>query len=281
MSETTDFSTILNRFYNRIEKDEKFFNYYNIDVNEAIQIATQRATNYLIESLDDLSMVGNLQVDISDYDEEIQEINFKLLPKEIISELKLMSKTQRTIKMGKLQRDDKQFSENLLAGIRNIRKKFIEMNNLTENDILSLHSDACFINTNKSIISNIEGVNFRKKNSWNSYVRYKGIEMFYKYDIKNNYIDYKNVPIEMVQQHEMGLNTYLKRVFGYIEDYDENVLKYIAKFQKQYLKNELPEYFYTPFGRNGTNKFSNMELTAFIAQIVIKEVNEWHYQTTH
>ena len=83
MSETTDFSTILNRFYNRIEKDEKFFNYYNIDVNEAIQIATQRATNYLIESLDDLSMVGNLQIDFSDYDEEIQEINFKLLPKEI------------------------------------------------------------------------------------------------------------------------------------------------------------------------------------------------------
>ena len=222
---------------------------------------------------------------VQEYDMEAASVSIcehdKLLPKEIISELKLMSKTQRTIKMGKLQRDDKQFSENLLAGIRNIRKKFIEMNILTENDILSLHSDACFINTNKSIISNIEGVNFRKKNSWNSYVRYKGIEMFYKYDIKNNYIDYKNVPIEMVQQHEMGLNTYLKRVFGYIEDYDENVLKYIAKFQKQYLKNELPEYFYTPFGRNGTNKFSNMELTAFIAQIVIKEVNEWHYQTTH
>lgn len=83
MSDTTDFSTILKRFYNRIEKDEKFFNYYNVDINEAIQIATQRATNYLIESLDDLSMVGNLQVDFSDYDEEIQEINFKLLPKEM------------------------------------------------------------------------------------------------------------------------------------------------------------------------------------------------------
>lgn len=83
MSDTTDFSTILKRFYNRIEKDEKFFNYYNVDIDEAIQIATQRATNYLIESLDDLSMVGNLQVDFSDYDEEIQEINFKLLPKEI------------------------------------------------------------------------------------------------------------------------------------------------------------------------------------------------------
>lgn len=83
MSETTDFSTILERFYNRIEKDEKFFNYYNVNVNEAVQIATRRAINYLIESLDDLSMVGNLQVDFSDYDEEILEINFKLLPKEI------------------------------------------------------------------------------------------------------------------------------------------------------------------------------------------------------
>ena len=82
MTQTTDFDDILNRFYNRIEKDEDFFNYYNIDISEATNIAVQRATNYLIESLDDLSMVSNLQVDFSDYDEEIGEINFKLLPKE-------------------------------------------------------------------------------------------------------------------------------------------------------------------------------------------------------
>ena len=82
MTQTTDFDDILNRFYNRIEKDEDFFNYYNIDISEATNIAVQRATNYLIESLDDLSMVSNLQVDFSDYDDEIGEINFKLLPKE-------------------------------------------------------------------------------------------------------------------------------------------------------------------------------------------------------
>lgn len=83
MNNKTRFNTVLTRFYNRIEKDEKFFNYYNVDIHEAIQIASQRASNYLIESLDDLSMVGNLQVDFSDYDEEVQLINFKLLPKEI------------------------------------------------------------------------------------------------------------------------------------------------------------------------------------------------------
>lgn len=80
---TTNFDTVLNKFYDRIEKDEKFFNYYNVDVIEAKSIATQRATNYLIESLDDLSAVSNLQVDFSDYDIEIRRINFRLLPKEI------------------------------------------------------------------------------------------------------------------------------------------------------------------------------------------------------
>lgn len=221
---------------------------------------------------------GNIQ----EYDMEAASVSVcehdKLLPEEVIRELKLMPKHQRTVKMGKLQRDDKVFSENLLAGIRAIRKKFIETNNLSEDEIISLHSDACFINTSRPIISKIEGVNFRKKNGWNSYIRYKGIEMFYKNDIKNNYIDYKNVPEELVQQHTLGFNVYLKKVFGYLENYDESVVRYIAKFQKQYLKNELPEFYYHPFGRNGVYKFTNLELTAFIAQMVVQEVKSWKYQ---
>lgn len=82
-SEYTDFNIILDKFYNRIEKDEDFFNYYNVGVKEAVAIAEKRSTNYLTESLDDLSCIGNLQVDFSDYDTDILEINFKLLPKEI------------------------------------------------------------------------------------------------------------------------------------------------------------------------------------------------------
>lgn len=82
-SNTTQFEKIINRFYDRIEKDEKFFNYYNVDVNEAIKIAEGRATNYLIEALDWLSSVGNLDVDFSDYNEDLNIVNFRLYPKEI------------------------------------------------------------------------------------------------------------------------------------------------------------------------------------------------------
>lgn len=80
---TTPFEKICKRFYDRIEKDEKFFNYYNVSVSEAISIAEQRAKTYLVESLDELSSVGNLDVDFSDYDDEIETINFKLYSREI------------------------------------------------------------------------------------------------------------------------------------------------------------------------------------------------------
>lgn len=81
---TTPFEKICKRFYNRIEKDEKFFNYYNVSVSEAISIAEQRAKNYLVESLDELSSIGDLDVDFSNYDDDIGEIvNFKMYPKEI------------------------------------------------------------------------------------------------------------------------------------------------------------------------------------------------------
>lgn len=38
---TTPFEKICKRFYDRIEKDEKFFNYYNISISEAKSIAEQ------------------------------------------------------------------------------------------------------------------------------------------------------------------------------------------------------------------------------------------------
>ena len=88
--ETTSFKKILKKFYDRIEKDADFFNYYNVDVEEAKEIAENRAKNYLCESLDELSCLSGLDVDFSDYNEDIEEINFKLVPKEIKLIVELM-----------------------------------------------------------------------------------------------------------------------------------------------------------------------------------------------
>lgn len=89
INETTSFDLILERFYDRIEKDEDFFNYYNVPISEAEKIARMRSVNYLIEALDYMSSIGELQVDFSNYDIELNRVNFKLVKKElnILSEL--------------------------------------------------------------------------------------------------------------------------------------------------------------------------------------------------
>lgn len=82
MTEITLFEYLFERFYRRIEKDEEFFDYYNVDMSEAIQLAHDRAKGCLIDALDILSSTSNLQVNFSDYDISTEELHFSVSPLE-------------------------------------------------------------------------------------------------------------------------------------------------------------------------------------------------------
>lgn len=196
---------------------------------------------------------------------------YKLLDKEIIEELKLLPKEKRTKRIGLIQRDDKHFSEQFLSKELIVRKEFIDINNLNETNILSLHSDAVLFASKKKIIAIVDGIEFKHKHSWSGYMCYKGIEMFYD----DGVITYKNTPSEMLKMHTLGINKYLCNVFDKIENYDTSIISYLSKFQKQYLQDKLPEYFYIPFGKNGKYKMDNLELFAFIANVVLNEMKGW------
>lgn len=79
MADITSFDAIYQLFFYRIEKDESFFDYYNIELEDAMRLAKQRTKNYLTEALDKLSSKsGLLQVDFADYDIEAGYIGFEL-----------------------------------------------------------------------------------------------------------------------------------------------------------------------------------------------------------
>jgi len=193
---------------------------------------------------------------------------FKLLPAEYIDQLDRMPKDKRTKQIGLKQKDDKVFSENMINGILQTRKEFIETNHLTEDTIITLHSDALMFIQKHVVTDNIGGVPFVRKNSWSSYIRYDRIEMFYS----DGTIDYKGIPKNMLQQHTLGLNDYLLKIFRMIEDNDPGIYDFIRKFQKQYLQDKLPEYYYIPFGKTSGYKTENLKLLAFLANIIMKEV---------
>lgn len=209
---------------------------------------------------------------IVEYDMKAMSVSisekYQLIDQSIIDKLKRMPKDQRTKAVGLMQRDSKEYSERLIQCELETRRKFLEMNNLTESDVICLHSDACIFNSRKKIINNIEGVEFKHANTWSSYMRFKGIEMFYDGEV----LEYKGVAKELLNQHSMGIHRYLCEVFNKLENYDQSIIDYITKFQKNYLQDKLPDYYYLAFGRLGDYKMSNLELFAFIANVVMREM---------
>lgn len=196
---------------------------------------------------------------------------FQLLDNELIEQLSLLPKKERTRRVGLIQKDDKNYSDKLLQGIINIRKTFLENNGLDESNILSLHSDAVLFHSKKKMQTIADGVEFKKKGQWTSYMRFRNIEMFYG----DGMIEYKNVNKDMLMEHTMGINMYLTKVFQMIEDYDENILKYLSRMQMDYLQDKLPQYWYPSFGKIDQYKTYNLQLFAFIANVVIQEMRSW------
>lgn len=80
---STSFEKVINKFFRKIEKDREFFSYYNVTLEDAMQLAKEQANGYLLEAVEKLTDECVPDVDFFDYDEELQVFNFKLTEKEI------------------------------------------------------------------------------------------------------------------------------------------------------------------------------------------------------
>ena len=80
---STSFEKIINKFFRKIEKDREFFSYYNVSLEDAMQLAKEQANGYLLEAVEKLTDECVPDIDFFDYDEELQVFNFKLTDKEI------------------------------------------------------------------------------------------------------------------------------------------------------------------------------------------------------
>lgn len=196
---------------------------------------------------------------------------FNLLPKETIERLKRLDKKARVIQTGLIRREDQEFSLEVDKKLIEVRNQFIQENEILPSDLISLHSDAVIFASKKKIKDKINGIQFKESNRSTGYMNFNKLEMFYN----NEYITYKGASQQLLQQHTMGINKYLIKIFKYIENYDTQILKFMSKFQKSYLLDQFPEFMYVKFGSIGDFKFGNLELFGFVANVVIKEMGSW------
>ena len=80
---STSFEKVINKFFRKIEKDREFFSYYNVTLEDAMQLAKEQANGYLLEAVEKLTDECIPDIDFFDYDEELQVFNIKLTEKEI------------------------------------------------------------------------------------------------------------------------------------------------------------------------------------------------------
>lgn len=80
---STSFTEIYPKFLDKVEKDDKFLNYYNLTDEESMAIAIERSKSFLEESVTDLMFKCTPDIDFADYDEVLEQFTPDLTRNEI------------------------------------------------------------------------------------------------------------------------------------------------------------------------------------------------------
>lgn len=217
--------------------------------------------------------------DIIEYD--IQDAGFSLtkeyhlLPNDIIKELESLPKgIKRHKQIGIIQRDNKIFTENLLQKFTEVRKWFIKVNNLTDNDIISVKKDAIYT-IGEVDNTKLNSIIFRNKNIYSSYIRFPdnlNMEIYY-YD---NKLDIKGMTESCINRHRLHMIEFLRQTINMIENHDGKVKRFIINFINDYKNQSLDEMYYLEFNnisKEFNPEFNYLKIIIPLVQIIQKEVS--------
>lgn len=198
---------------------------------------------------------------------------FKLLAPDKIQELERMGKGfNRHVAIGKLQRDDKEFSKLLNDRFADARRVFISTNNIIDSDIVSVKKDAIFtIGSVKRLKFGI--VEFDKKNIYSSYIRFTSInnlELYYH----DNEFDIKGMSDLSVDKHRLWMLELLRKVIPMIETKNVSVKRYLMNFIEKYKSGQLDEEYYLEFNNLSASInpiFNYQKVLVPLFQIITRE----------
>lgn len=217
-------------------------------------------------------------IDLIEYDMRdagyslIKEYN--LLPREEMIKLDSLGKgEERHIAVGKLQRDDKEFSKRLGEKFADLRRIFISANGLTDDSIISVKKDAIYT-IGRCKRTRFGGIIFMEKNRYSSYIRFPNIQNLEIY-YSDNGIDVKGIGDSAENRHRLYMLEFLKKIINLIERKDFYTKRFLMKFIEDYKAHELDEEYYLEF--NNLSKdinpvFNYLNILVPLVQIVQREV---------
>lgn len=173
------------------------------------------------------------QSEITEYDMKEAGFNiikqFKILPEHEIEMLSMLSKRERTIQIGKLQRRTKGLSQMMNKGFAECRRWFFYMNDLQDEDVLSIKKDAIFT-LKKCDHTDVGLMHFAEKNEYDKFVHLDKKEIYI-----GDKIDVKGINDELVSLHQ-------GYILDIIQEHLHNLVYKNNKKQVEFMKDVLHYY---------------------------------------
>lgn len=184
----------------------------------------------------------------------IQE--YKLLPERVINTMKRATKDARKIRIGQMERTNKELVAKKKEAFKEARKKFITANELEMQDIITIKKDAIFVSKRCDYTKFGEFIEFREKNYYTSFLSVGNLEI---YCGPESYA-VKGISDEKLINHEpymmQFINDYCKKMET---DSPERVISFTRRFIDKYKARELEMGYYLPFNRKSEFEFTEDE----------------------
>lgn len=170
---------------------------------------------------------------------------YELLPESEIKDLDKLPKHERHVKLGKIQRKNKEYAKQLKDAFIDIRRRFFEANHIEESSVVSIKKDAIFSTEHCMVKKFGNFIEFRDKNRYSSYIRLPDRTELYYY---GGDIDVKGIDNENVEKHKSGMLDIIKNTFRLAETESKDVqLRYLGRIATKYKNLELPVDCYREF----------------------------------
>lgn len=207
------------------------------DVSKAIE--TAKKTTYINSDYVYLKNVSITEWDIKSAG--LSVLKFKnCLPQDELDRLSELDKHTRTIQEGLLQKNHKELSEIIINTLSQVRQYFVAVNSIKDDQILSIKKDAIFlVNKTPDKVLIKEYFNFRKKNTYTSYINFEKKEFYY--DSYRDILDTKGLSKEAVEKQSDYLLKDIKKFLRSAERLDaSNMFVLLSNYRLKYLNKELP-----------------------------------------
>lgn len=173
-------------------------------------------------------------------------------------------KKDKVIKLGLIQRDNKEFAKALSEAFKDARRRFFQANNLNEDNILSIKKDAFFTIDTECKITQFGKLNFRPKHSYSSYIKINRIELYL--DTINRVVDIKGLGQGIIHEKliELHKDSMLDFILTFARGREVHMdlevqSKWLSVFVKRYREKALDISYYRELSQTMDFKVNSEE----------------------